>query len=97
MIRVPEQPKPLKSVSVPVQGNAQEGIKKALDNVSNAGPTLNVGKAEPLDRGNATNDGDDTGNHGLGAGKTPVRDLIKEVTGGGDNQKDATASTGPNE
>jgi len=80
------------NVSVPVQSNFQQSIKKAVDNITNAGPKLNLEKLNPLDLGNA-NDGGTTGNHELGAGKTPVRDLIKKVTGGLTGQNDASAST----
>jgi hypothetical protein len=74
--------------------NAQEGIQNALDNVKNAGPKLNVQQPNPLDSGNAAVEGDTTGSHQPGAGKTPVRDLINKVTGGGKDQKDAAASGG---
>jgi len=88
------------NVSPPPQGPVQEGVKTAVDNVTDAVPKLNVQKLNPLDRGDAKGDGqtvtpntnnDTTGNHGLGAGKTPVSDLIKKVTDGGNNEKGAAS------
>ena len=81
------------NVNPPVQSNFQQNIQKAVDNITSGGPKLNLQKLNPLDRGNA-NDSGTTGNHEPGAGKTPVRDLIKKVTGGLTGQKDTAGSAG---
>ena len=62
-------------------------------------PLLNVLKLNPLDQSakkdskdNASalgSDSDAPGKHRFGIGKTPVRDLVKRVLGGGDDDKDA--------
>jgi hypothetical protein len=70
------------------QGDPGQAPKKQRKVVN-----LNVFKVNPLDRGDndqaGANAADDDGpRHRLGLGKTPVRDLVNRVLGGGDRDDD---------